>query len=180
MNTDSEDLPDLWFKVIRYGRRKIKVKRGCVFRFTGEAYPLTSLKTGDIDISGGMTEDPAHDTGTHFFVEEEEFSVNGDGQVWLLLNLTANLRIWQLSIAEDDGVNHNGYPDGSALLQAVTYTLFDEGSLSYEFKTSPPPIDQSGFNAILIANITIEEGVLKIEQIHDGVLVLNRIIRYTN
>ncbi len=179
MNTNiNSDFPDLWFRVSQIGDGRIKVGRGCVFRFTGNAYPLTSLKTedSDADISGGEENDPYHDLGTHFYIEEEEFDVEETGQVWLNIDLIGQPRNWQLSVVENDGVNHNNpeYVNSYALLKTIVHSIPGEDSLTYSFLNAPP---EQNYN-VLLADITVEEGRISINQIHDGVFILNRIIEY--
>ena len=178
---------NIFFTVIRSGKRQITVKEGCIFTFTGNG---SSLVTNDYDNSSSAisllpetefpSKSPNEHFGTHTMVPQQSLTVNTSGKLFLLLNHSTPTVVWNLSIV--DGTNsllQNGIgipaADWDTTVNAELLMKDRKFVLSGDFVYTIT----EGFvtDGILIANISYDSEtseITKIEQIHEGIIFLGR------
>lgn len=165
---------NIFFKVLRSGTKKIEVQEGCVYSFGGKgqfvAWGYGIYSPSIIHYTGY----PGDDLGSHTMIDSEEFEITENTKVWLKYDLTEEETYSKVTIVNDGPTIPIIYDQAYAVLK-VKDIFLNKDSIAYEVS---PDGDQAFASDtkkyILLATITMSDDSITINQVHEGILIVNR------
>jgi hypothetical protein len=171
-------LDDVWFAIIKLSNSSVRINRGAVFRFTGAATPLYDPDNTSNQLSWAAEDivDLNRDLGTTYYVDSEELDVSDGDKIYLRYESIAVESETNLVVIGDDGNIRLDYAAAYATAGVRTYIL-DTESFEYVVQNSVAANARDAVSSIsylLIAEISITDGILSINQKHKGLYMIGR------